>query len=49
VPLPVPLPDVTVIHATLLVALHPQPLVVVTLAVFAPPAAVAESLSGDTA
>jgi hypothetical protein len=48
VPLPLPLaPAVTVIHAALLVAVHAQPVVVVTLVLPVPPAATAFSEVAD--
>jgi hypothetical protein len=49
VPLPLPLaPAVIVNQLALLVAVHVQPLVVVTVSVAAPPAAVADGLVGET-
>jgi hypothetical protein len=46
---PLPLaPAVIVNQLALLVAVHAQPLVVVTVSVAAPPAAVADGLVGDT-
>jgi hypothetical protein len=49
-PLPLPeLPDVTVIQLALLVAVQPQPLVVVTVSLMGPPAPVMVGLVGVTA
>jgi hypothetical protein len=48
-PLPVPLAGDTVIHAALLVALHPQPVALaVTPIVLVPPPLAAETVAGDT-
>jgi hypothetical protein len=48
-PEPVPLaPEVTVIHVALLVAVHAQPLVVVTEVVAGPPPAATEADVGDS-
>ena len=48
-PLPVPLPpDVTLIHPSLLVAVHAHPDPAVTVRLAAPPADVALGLVGDT-